>query len=98
MRWLLLMTSMLLVVLVEPLAAADSPPARRNSARPDIAAFQFERQAQLYCGDDDVVWVVASRGIYNTATERWYGQTKNGGFACLHDAERAGYHPNTSGQ
>ncbi|MGO8920691.1 MAG: hypothetical protein ACLQJR_32760 [Stellaceae bacterium] len=95
MRSVLLITAMLSLVFLEPLAGADSPPAKRGGARPDIAAFQFERQAQLYCGDDDVVWVIASRGIYNASTERWYGQTNNGAFACLHDATRAGYRAST---
>ena len=53
-----------------------------SEPRPDIAVFQFERQAQLHCAGD-------------ANTERWYGQTKNGAFACLRDAERAGYRANT---
>src|SRR5689334_9399625 len=57
----------------------------------DMPHFQFELQAQQYCPADAVVWVVANRGLYNASSERWYGRTSNGTYACLADAERAGY-------
>lgn len=57
----------------------------------EIPHFQFEVQAQQYCPADSVVWVVPSRGLYNSRSERWYGQTNNGTYACLIDAETAGY-------
>src|SRR5579872_5870513 len=57
----------------------------------DLPHFQFELQAQQYCPADTVVWVVATRGLYNSSSERWYGRTSNGTYACLGDAEKAGY-------
>lgn len=98
MRSVLLITAVLFPAFIATLCCADSPPVSRSGPQLDVAVFQFERQAQLHCGGDDVVWVVASRGTYNASTERWYGQTKNGAFACLHDAERAGYRANTPRQ
>jgi len=58
---------------------------------PEMPHFQFEQQAQQHCPADAVVWVVASRGLYNSSSERWYGRTSNGAYACLGDAEKAGY-------
>jgi hypothetical protein len=67
-----------------PLAGAATLP-------PEMPHFQFEQQAQQHCPADTVVWVVASRGLYNSSSERWYGRTSNGTYACLRDAEKAGY-------
>ena len=67
-----------------PLAGAATLP-------PEMPRFQFEQQAQQHCPADTVVWVVASRGLYNSSSERWYGRTSNGTYACLADAEKAGY-------
>ena len=65
-------------------AAVTPPPA-------EVAHFQFEQQAQQHCPEDSVVWAIAHLGIYNSSVERWYGQTTDGAFMCLHDAENAGY-------
>lgn len=91
MRPVLCIAIVLFLAFIATLARPERPPATGTGPRLDIAKFQFEGQAQHYCGSDDIVWVVASRGIYNISTERWYGQTDNGAFACLQDAERAGY-------
>jgi hypothetical protein len=58
---------------------------------PAVPHFEFEQQAQQHCPTDLVVWAVARLGIYNTSAERWYGQTSDGAFVCLGDAEKAGY-------
>ena len=68
------------------------PLAEAAALLPDMPHFQFELQAQQHCPADDVVWVVATRGLYNSSGERWYGRTSNGTYACLADAEKAGYH------
>jgi len=73
-----------LLFLSVPLAEAAVLP-------PEMPHFQFEQQAQQHCPADAVVWVVASRGLYNSSSERWYGRTSNGTCACLGDAEKAGY-------
>jgi hypothetical protein len=58
---------------------------------PVAAHFQFEQQAQRHCPEDSVVWASARLGTYDTDGERWYGQTSDGAFICLQDAEGAGY-------
>ena len=73
-----------LLLLGVPLAEAAALPS-------DMPHFQFELQAQQHCPADAVVWVVATRGLYNSSSERWYGRTSNGTYACLGDAEKAGY-------
>jgi hypothetical protein len=73
-----------LLLLGMPLAEAAALP-------PDMPHFQFELLAQQHCPADAVVWVVATRGLYNSSSERWYGRTSNGIYACLADAEKAGY-------
>lgn len=64
----------------------------------DMPRFQFEQQAQQHCPADAVVWVVESRGSYNSSGERWYGRTSNGAYACLQDAMKAGYRANLAAQ
>ena len=68
-----------------------APLAEAAAVLPDMPHFQFEQQAQQHCPADAIVWVVASRGLYNSSSERWYGRTSNGTYACLGDAEKAGY-------
>lgn len=58
----------------------------------EVPHFQFEQQAQQHCPDDSVVWATPRSGVYNSSGERWYGQTSDGTFACLLDAQKAGYH------
>jgi hypothetical protein len=79
-----------------PLLFLGLPLADAVALPPEMAHFQFELQAQQHCPADAVVWVVASRGFYNSSSERWYGRTSNGTYACLGDAEKAGYHASTA--
>jgi hypothetical protein len=79
-----------------PLLFLGLPIANAVALPPEMAHFQFELQAQQHCPADAVVWVVASRGFYNSSSERWYGRTSNGTYACLGDAEKAGYHASTA--
>src|SRR5689334_11054929 len=73
-----------------------APLAEAAAVLPDMPHFQFELQAQQHCPADAVVWVVATRGLYNSSSERWYGRTSNGTYACLSDAEKAGYRASPS--
>ena len=73
-----------------------APLAEAAAVLPDMPHFQFELQAQQHCPADAVVWVVATRGLYNSSSERWYGRTSNGTYACLADAEKAGYRASSS--
>ena len=74
-----------------PLLLFGPPLANAAALLPEMPHFQFELQAQQHCPADAVVWVVATRGLYNSSSERWYGRTNNGTYACLRDAEKAGY-------
>jgi hypothetical protein len=58
---------------------------------PAVPRFQFEHQAQQHCPADAVVWAITRSGVYTTNGERWYGQTDDGTFTCLLDAQKAGY-------
>jgi hypothetical protein len=86
-QWWFLAVSLLLLGM--PLAEAAALPS-------DMPHFQFELLAQQHCPADAVVWVVATRGLYNSSSERWYGRTSNGTYACLGDAEKAGYRASPS--
>lgn len=60
---------------------------------PEIAArFQFEQQARNHCPGEAIVWVDARSQTYDAGTDRFYGRTRTGAFACRRDAETAGYH------
>jgi len=58
---------------------------------PDMARFQFERQAQNHCPGQAIVWVDPRSQTYNASADRFYGRTKTGAFVCLREAENAGY-------
>ena len=79
-----LYAAMLLLLFGVPLsnAAASSP---------EIPHFQSEVQAQQHCPGEAIVWLIAPPGLYNSSRERWYGRTNNGTYACLKEAEKAGY-------
>lgn len=77
------------VAILLPIFALSSADAATLSL--GIPHFKFEAQAQQYCPTDSVVWVVPSRNLYNSRSERWYGQTNNGAYACQRDADAAGY-------
>jgi hypothetical protein len=79
-----------------PLLFFGLPLADAASLSPEMPHFQFELHAQQHCPADAVVWVVATRGLYNSSGERWYGRTSNGTYACRQDAEKAGYHASSA--
>jgi hypothetical protein len=58
---------------------------------PDLARFQFEQQAQKHCPGEAVVWVDTRSQTYDASSGRFYGRTTEGAFACLREAENAGY-------
>jgi peptidoglycan/LPS O-acetylase OafA/YrhL len=76
-----------------PLLFFAMPLADAATLSPEMPHFQFEQEAQQHCPADTIVWVVVSRGFYNSSSERWYGRTSNGTYACLGDAAHAGYRP-----
>ena len=54
------------------------------------AQFKTERQAQLHCPKDVVVWLNLSTGVYLMKGERWYGRGRHGAFVCKREAEASG--------
>jgi hypothetical protein len=62
---------------------------RAAAAEPSL--FQFEIQAAQHCPADTVVWVSPKTGLYHFNSERWYGRTKEGFFACQIEGDKAGY-------
>ena len=67
------------------------PGARADTALAKVPLFQFERQAQLHCPEDSIVWATTSFGTYDLSADRWYGRTSSGAYGCLHEVETAGY-------
>lgn len=67
------------------------PDVKANTLTAEIPLFQFERQAQLHCPNDSIIWATAVTGTYNSSADRWYGRTNNGAYGCLHEAKIAGY-------
>jgi hypothetical protein len=56
-----------------------------------IRTFTSEGAAKAHCGKDTVVWADRYAGYYFFAREDQYGRTKDGAYACWHEARRANY-------
>ena len=69
------------LALVAPPAFAEDP----------VRSFLKEADAERACGSDTVVWINESTKVFHLKNARWYGKTKQGGYACRRDAERGGY-------
>lgn len=63
-----------------------------------LATFPTEQAAKAHCPADTVVWLNLPTGIYHFAGERWYGNTKNGAYACQKEADKAGDRATRNGQ
>jgi hypothetical protein len=59
--------------------------------RPVPASFQFEQQAQNHCPGQAVVWVDPNSRTYDLHSDRFYGLTRTGVYACVREAETAGF-------
>ena len=55
--------------------------------------FSTERNAQIHCPNDVVVWLTVPASIYSFRGQRWYGQTGDGAYVCKRDADQAGDRP-----
>lgn len=84
-------TALVSSVIVTLELAFAGPVAPATGPSTNIPLFEFEPQAQLHCPDDAIVWATANMGIYNSSTDRWYGRTSSGAYACLREAQNAGY-------
>jgi hypothetical protein len=63
-----------------------------------LATFPNEQQAQQHCPADTVVWVNLPSGVYHFKGERWYGNTRSGGYVCQREADHAGDRATRNGQ
>lgn len=58
----------------------------------ELKEFETEKAAQAHCPKDTVVWSeVKGGGYYHLRGSNWYGKTRDGGYLCLGEAERAGW-------
>lgn len=78
-----------------PAAATVAPAGAMNATGASTHAnqppeFDTESAAQTHCATDEVVWVNNKSKIYHAKGARYYGQTKNGAYACRHEADAAG--------
>lgn len=85
-----------------PLATSVSSAAHLQSATVAADAlpplFDSESAAQAHCPRDVVVWLNIPSGIYHYKSERWYGRTKHGAYACEKEAIKAGDRASENGQ
>jgi hypothetical protein len=52
--------------------------------------FNDEASAQAHCTSDQVVWLNTRSKIYHEKGTHFYGNTKNGEYACRKEADAAG--------
>ena len=52
--------------------------------------FADEASAQAHCTNDQVVWLNTRSKIYHEKGTHFYGNTKNGEYACRKEADAAG--------
>lgn len=73
-----------------PAATAAAGGSMMNAA---VNATQAPIPASLHCGATAPVWVNTKRHTYHTASDPYYGKTKNGQYMCASAAVAAGDHP-----
>lgn len=52
--------------------------------------YDTEAAATSHCRGDEVVWLNVKTGVYHAKGTEYYGNTKNGAYACRKDADAAG--------
>ena len=77
----LLLAAAIAVSLYAPTWAADKPP----------QTFADEQKATSFCKEGNVVWYNPDSKIYFERGNRYYNNTKKGGYTCRTQAEKAGY-------
>lgn len=75
--WLILFLSSLFFVSSNTIAAA-------------LVAFTSEKEAQIHCPHDEVVWLNFPTKIWHAKWQRWYGRTKSGAYVCKQEAIATG--------
>jgi hypothetical protein len=72
-------------------AASAASASSAVPASPVLQQFLKEDDAHKYCPHDEVVYVIPSYKVYFEKDEGLYGTTKQGRYACLKEADLAGY-------
>jgi hypothetical protein len=93
--------SLVVLSLVLTLVCVSYIPYARSKSHPEVASltlFQAERQAQLHCPKDTVVWLNLRSGIYHFIGQRWYDNTVSGAYVCEKEADQAGDRATLNGQ
>lgn len=63
-----------------------------------LETFAVERQAQMHCPKDTVVWLNLPTMIWHNKGQRWHANTKHGAFACQNEAAAGGARGTRNGQ
>jgi hypothetical protein len=86
MKTLMLATAMLLSV---------------TAAGPALAKdFREDRPPppSLHCANDSIIWINTRTHVYHFPGMTWFGHTKEGRYACQHDADLQGDRSTKNGQ
>lgn len=75
-----------------PAASPAATAAGGSMMNAAVNATQAPVPASLHCGATAPVWVNTKRHTYHTASDPYYGKTKNGQYMCASAAAAAGYH------
>jgi len=62
----------------------------RSGAAGQPQEFDTEAAATRHCRNDEVVWLNLKTGVYHAKGTEFYGNTKNGAYACRKEADAAG--------
>jgi len=72
-------------------SAADTPHAKLYQPEAMPSLYITAAKAQAACPSDQVVWANWSAGTEHLPTDKYYGRTKVGAYACEADATRSGF-------
>ena len=89
---------MLRTVIIRLLVVATLVTGSTFPAAAALTLFSTEDQAEQHCPSDVVVWLNLPTHIYHWKGMRWYGNTKNGAYACKEEADENGNRGTLNGQ
>lgn len=62
-----------------------------TAANAQMAVFQSEQFAQMYCPNDKVVWLDFGKRRYYTQGQKLYARGRTASFVCMKEAKKSGY-------
>lgn len=80
---------------IPTVAAGGASPSQSSHT---LIQFATEREAQVHCPSDTVVWLNLPTGIYHLQGQINYGKTKSGAYVCKTEADQAGDSQSHNGQ